>query len=252
MEEKIIALRDLLVTRIEAMDKASEIFAGNLNRVPTLLDREAARLEKLFEEKLAGVQMRFAEREARTNAAEAAAKEATAALSAASAATVAAALQAQKEASAATQQSNTEAIRKSELGFTNEIAALKTLINATKEALTDSVSEIRSRIDRGEGSEHGHKEARTDTYSNVGAISLAIGSVVGIIGIVITVLSVLPSHVNSLAAVNPTVITDNKRIDDFISHVQEENHAIVARMDALSARINTLPPQQPQQPAPIR
>lgn len=244
MEERIIALRDLIQTRLEAMDKAGEIFADNLNRVPTLLDRETARLEKLFEERFKGVQMQFAERETRATAAETAAKEATAALAVASTSAVSAALQAQKDSAFATQQSNTEAIRKSELGFTNEILALKTLINATKEALTDSVTELRSRMDRGEGSDRGHKEARTDSYANVGAISLAIGSVVGIIGIVITVLSVLPSHVNgsvpspSAVASNPLVGPDTKRMDDLVS-----------RMDALSSRINTLPLHQltPQQ-----
>ena len=56
LEAKINGLVAQFKTRLDDMDKASILVSDNLNRFPTLLDREAGRLSVLFDEKLTRVE----------------------------------------------------------------------------------------------------------------------------------------------------------------------------------------------------
>jgi len=51
LTREISALRDQLLTRLDAMDKAQELFDANLNRVPSDVDRRVAHLRELHETK---------------------------------------------------------------------------------------------------------------------------------------------------------------------------------------------------------
>src|SRR6202045_5538785 len=90
-----------VLVRVDAMDKAADVLSENVNRVPTLLDRQIAQIKELFGEKFESIQKQFDERDARTEQAAITTKIA-----------VDAALQAQKEAANAQNVSNTAAITK--------------------------------------------------------------------------------------------------------------------------------------------
>jgi hypothetical protein len=165
-------IRQVLETRLDSMDRASVVLSENVNRVPTLLDRESSRLEKLFEEKLFGmitkfdgIQVQFRERDIRTDQDKIAATTA-----------VNAALQAQKEAAGAQNEANAAAITKSENSFTKEIDGLKSLINTVRDAIQSDVGNLKQRLDRGEGSDSGHGAAQASMIAIAAVlISLVVG-----------------------------------------------------------------------------
>ena len=205
----ILALKEQIATRIDAIDRASVVLAETLNRVPTLLEREVVRLgdvidekfasisalmierdrladikfksvesefgyhNKLNDEKFFSIQRQFEERDVRTDQDKQAATTA-----------VNAALQAQKEAAGAQNIANAAAIYKSETGFTREIEGLKEANTTTKDALSAQINNVNSRMDRGEGAVNGSGERKRE-------LGLTIGSTMAIIGGVVSVLAVL-------------------------------------------------------------
>ena len=62
-ERDLAALKDLIETRLEAMDRAQAIFEGNLNRVPTAVQLAIGTLRELTDEKFRGVFEQFALRD---------------------------------------------------------------------------------------------------------------------------------------------------------------------------------------------
>lgn len=60
-----VALRELIETRLDSMDKASVVLSDNVNRVPTLLDREILRVSQLNDEKFNTIRQRLDEMEQR-------------------------------------------------------------------------------------------------------------------------------------------------------------------------------------------
>lgn len=133
------------------------------------LHREIAALEELFDaklktltdtdtEKFRGIETQFALRD---TAAEK--------LAAADQKAIAAALQAQKEDAAARNESNAAAIAKSEAGFTKQIDGIGTLINTMTSSFDDKLTDLKSRLDRGDGRGLGQTDQRTDSRLNLGA-----------------------------------------------------------------------------------
>jgi hypothetical protein len=154
--------------------------------------------DKFVAERFAGIQKQFEERDIRTKLQVDAASTA-----------VSAALQAQKEAAYQSQQSNDKAILKSEAGFSKEIGSLETLINATKESLTQTIGDLRSRLDRGEGGNTGAKEARQDAQMTIGTVLGIVGGIVGILTLIAAIMvGVIEGHstVPTPTVVSPAVI----------------------------------------------
>lgn len=242
LEDKLISLRDLLTTRIEAMEKVAQVQSDNVNRVPTLLDREAARLQVLLDERTANIRTTIKERDDQAHEDKvAAAKQWQLALSSL------------KELISSQNSANSLAIAKAEDATTNDLTSLSTLITATKDVLNGEINNLKQRMDRGEGTDRGQRLAVAETHSNIGSVTLLIGSIVGVIGIVMTILSFSSAHSSApppapVAPVNPTVGADTKRVDDLIAQTLQSARDTTARLDALSARLNTL--QQRQQPYP--
>lgn len=52
----VMALRELIEVRLDAMDKAQALFEGNLTRVPTEVDKQIAHLHSLVWERLGGME----------------------------------------------------------------------------------------------------------------------------------------------------------------------------------------------------
>ena len=157
--DKIAALGTILDTRLDAMDQASVILSENVNRVPTLLDREVLRVidmlkrsEELMTEKFAAVAQQFKERDIRFDQDKAA-----------SATAISAALSALKEL-IALQNSNT----------TKQVDSILALLASTNTALNDKVGVINGRLDRGDGG-HSAGAAYLTTGLAVAAIIVSLG-----------------------------------------------------------------------------
>jgi len=212
-ENALNLTRQVIETRLNAMDTAAQLLSENVNRVPTFLDRESSRLEKLFEEKLTGmqtkfdgIQLQFRERDIRTDQDKIAASTA-----------VNAALQAQKEAAGAQNESNAAAITKSENSFTKEIDGLKSLINTVRDAIQSDVANLTGRLDRGEGITTGGKEMRSEHRLDTGQLIAWIVAGCAILAAIITFetsfhSSALPSTPSAIAVapLNPSAIAPQR------------------------------------------
>ena len=221
----ILALKEQISTRIDAIDRASIVLAESLNRVPTLLEREVIRIgdvinekfssinallierdslsdekfssitsefvyhNKLNDEKFSSIQQQFRERDVRTDQDKMAATTA-----------VNAALQAQKEAAGAQNIANAAAINKSETGFTKEIDGLKLLNATTKDAMTAQINNVNSRMDRGEGAINGSSERKRDTSMSVGSTMAIIAGVVSVCALLAMLAFGISTSMNHAAA----------------------------------------------------
>jgi hypothetical protein len=155
VDKAITALEGKLQTRFDAMDRAAELVREDYTRVPTQVDRAILNLRDLLEqkidnlhsvsdEKFEGIANQFIERDKRTDQ-----------LTVASATAVQAAFAAQKEAVSEQNKSNSLAITKSENSTLESLKQLRDLFQADSKATNDKINDLKSRIDRGEGSHSG-------------------------------------------------------------------------------------------------
>src|SRR5678816_2500369 len=59
-------LKEVIFTRLDAMDRAMIVFTDQITRVPSDVDKQVGQLKELHQEKFAGVEKQFAERDIRT------------------------------------------------------------------------------------------------------------------------------------------------------------------------------------------
>jgi hypothetical protein len=188
IETRIAGLQSLIETRIAAMDTATELLASDVRQVPTVLQFNISSLRELMESKLAGMEeavtlqnrqweklpaeihteiqnlrqlheekfasiaQQFSERDIRTSEAAKAAKDA-----------LDAALQAAKELVNAQGEASSAAAVKSETSFTKQIDQIGTIISTLEKALDARITELKERIDRGEGNTSGQAAAAGTT-----------------------------------------------------------------------------------------
>jgi hypothetical protein len=196
---EIAALKELLETRLTAMDKAIRVAHEDLTRVPTDVQERIANLKELHaekflaidkelsdraalrDEKFAGVQKQFDERDIRSQHSEAAATTA-----------VNAALSAQKELSSKQAESFSEATQKSEQQFTKQIDLQGELLRTEVKGLVTQIDEVKERLNRGEGIGEGSAANKIDHRASTSLIvamcGLGVAVVLGIAGIIIAVL----------------------------------------------------------------
>jgi hypothetical protein len=160
------SLKELVFTRLDAMDKAMELFNANITRVPTDTDKQISHLKELHDEKFEGVEKQFKERDVRTEQSATATKIA-----------VDAALQAQKEAAGAQNESNAAAIAKSEAATTKQIDGIVALIGSNNKGLDEKIADLKGRLDRGEGKMSG----AGDTWGFIVAGIVVVGIIIDII-----------------------------------------------------------------------
>lgn len=154
------SLKELVFTRLDAMDKAMELFNANITRVPTDTDKQISHLKELHDERFSGVDKQFTERDVRTEQSATATKIA-----------VDAALQAQKEAAGAQNESNAAAIAKSEAATAKQIDGIIALLNSSLKALDEKINDLKGRLDRGEGKVAGHGDIWGYIIGGVGILS---------------------------------------------------------------------------------
>jgi hypothetical protein len=140
-------LEKQISTRLDAMDRAVDVFKADLVRFPTELDRRLIQLKELTDEKIEGigiqfdgVEKRFLERDIRVNQSTESGKVA-----------LAAALAAQKEASSDHITSLSLAIGKSEQHTITQLEQQRTVLISVEKTLSDKITDVSDRMNRWEG-----------------------------------------------------------------------------------------------------
>lgn len=183
LRHEIAQIEKLIGARLDGYDKANIILAENVNRVPTLLDREVMRITQLFDEKFSSAKSeiaalalsmttRFEERDVRARASEAAANTAIGAALAAL----------------------TAAASKSEVGTTKELDNIKLILSNEAKNNDDKLAALNARVNRGEGVTVGGSDMRTERRLDTGAIvGLVVGAAV-IIGVIVSIVALALRH----------------------------------------------------------
>lgn len=185
LQREVSSLKELLETRIEALERATKVAHDDLVRVPTEVQKTVSALENLHNEKFLSVhtelasrtllylekfesiQTQFKERDARTEQTTKDGKTA-----------VDAALQAAKEA-----------VGKSESTTVKQIDQLGVLINEKSRSLDDKITDAKERLTRIESIGIGVAKAETkqDTSNNftLGVVGFVVGVIIAVIGFLI-------------------------------------------------------------------
>lgn len=204
-----VARHEKAMLRIEAVEDSYKQFKADLERVPTQLDREAARIENLFNQKLRTIESE---------------------------------LSCQKEFSEAMRKEQEKMGSKLEASFTKEMDGLKMLLNASMETITSDVRNLTGRLDRGEGSYRGVRQEIDDRHAHITTTAQVVGQVFAFV-VIMVMLGGLWINVHTSSSPTPTqaiASADTKRVDDLIAQVLEQNRVTNQRIDSLSSRLNTL------------
>lgn len=203
LTREIAALKELMATRINALEEAQRVFRDDFVRVPTAVDRQIGQLKELHEkwfaekfdsivtqiqdmqalrdEKFDSVAQQFKERDTRSERESRDNKVA-----------VDAAFAAQKEAAAKQDEANQKAIDKSERSTAETLNKSADLFKSTTDALAAQLFEAKDRITRIESLAIGRvTEAAVHTTAardNSNLIFAVLGGLVGVAGIAIAVL----------------------------------------------------------------
>jgi hypothetical protein len=181
VESKIDGNHNVVMARFAAMDKAIELLQRSTDRQPQHVKDEVNKLEALHSEKfrsqdeqmriqLAGISIQFAERDKRTEQ-----------LSLADKTAIAAALQAQKEAAGAQNESNAAANAKMEANFSKLIEQGQTLTMEVRRNTEVQITDLKSRMDKGEGAVKGSGDQTAFIFGLV-------GMAVGVISVIILIM----------------------------------------------------------------
>lgn len=180
-------LREVIETRLDGMDKALLLLQTRADKVPSDMDIALGRLKELLEEKFRSVATQFIQRD---------------------------------DARKSTQDAQSEAIKKSEAGFTKELDGLKsliattlkgtddkidtvkTLITAAADAGKTSIDDTKERLLRIETQKLAVRETATDARENWGTIFAAVGAT----AVVITIIFVIVDRIGPPPPVAPTVV----------------------------------------------
>lgn len=173
------ALERLMDARFKAIEKTVDDHVDWSQGLTGKIDRAVAGLQELVEEKFAGVDLRFTERDVRTDQA-----------STAGASALAAALQAAKELVGAQGEATAAAAVKSETAVTKQIDQIIVLIQNGNAASDARITELKERIDRGEGSTSGAKDVRTERRADMAQVIAVSGIIAALVGGVLTAITI--------------------------------------------------------------
>ncbi len=182
---EIAASREIIETRLDAMDTATELNKAATDNIPRLINDKVAELRTLVEEKIAGllekfhsIDIQFKERDTRT---EQSSKDSKVAVDAA--------LQAAKEAVGEQNKSSALAIAKSEAATNKQLDQIGMLITTTNKALDEKINDLKGRLDRGEGQKQQAVENKQNIADNRGQANWVIGTALAVAAIIIALVS---------------------------------------------------------------
>jgi hypothetical protein len=141
-------LKEVIFTRLDAMDRAMIVFTDQMTRVPSDVDKQVGQLKELHQEKFNGVEKQFMERDVRTRQDAQAGKD-----------NIAAALQAAKEQVGMQNQNSERAIAKSEAATSKQLDQLSMQILSETRALDGKIGDLKERLTLIEGRGSGMKES---------------------------------------------------------------------------------------------
>jgi hypothetical protein len=188
---EIQSLEKLMDQRIDAIEKAVEVAHENLVRVPTEVDKAVGHLRDVVMQKFETTEVRFSgiktqisERDIRVDQAAHETKVA-----------VDAALAAQEKGANKQTETFIMSIAKSEAAIAKQMDQQSQLLVTTTHGLSDKIDDIKDRITRIEGEGRGLKEAettqKTATMNTVSVIGLVLGTLIGVAGVVIAVVTMM-------------------------------------------------------------
>ena len=155
VQREIEVLERLINTRLEAVAAGAAIRMELIRDTPKLIEEAVFHLQELQSEKFRAIDLRFVERDVRTEQSASAGAQA-----------LAAALQAAKELVGAQGEASAAAAVKSETSFTKQIDQIGALVESKDKATDARITELKERIDRGEGGNLGAKESRMEIRQN--------------------------------------------------------------------------------------
>ena len=204
LQTAIAALREIILTRLEGMDKALVLLQSRADKVPSEVDIKTTAVRELLAERFRGIelqfdgiQLQFKERDTRV---EQTARDSKTAVDAA--------LQAAKEAVEKQNAASSQAALKSEIAFTKSIDQLAELFRTATKSLEDKiqtsnkvsdekVAALDQRITRVESLTVGQRTAQNDSKDSTMLIFGGVGMLVGIIGIVLALATFTRRQVHS-------------------------------------------------------
>jgi hypothetical protein len=163
---EILAVRELFTARIDAMEKAAVLFAENLNRVPTAIDRQVQELRNLHDERFLGIERQFNLNEKALQAA----------------------FQASKELLSQQHHAGALAISKSEAATIKQIESIGQISDARSKSNTDKIDDLRERMTTIEAKAFGQKEVVTGQQASLASIIGFIVAAASIAGLLISLL----------------------------------------------------------------
>jgi DNA anti-recombination protein RmuC len=178
LRRDVSALREILQARLDGMDRATIVLSETVNRTPTAIQLAVGHLQELHDEKFQGIALQFSERDTRTEQAAKASKEA-----------LDAALLAAKELVSQQNEANAAAADKAEQSTIKQIDQIGIRIDTMQKALDDRLTELKERIDRGEGTTAG-----TATYRSERRLDM--GQVIAVVAVIVAVAAVVFSAVH--------------------------------------------------------
>jgi hypothetical protein len=196
VDRAITAFREVFEGRIGELNRAIALATNQVDKIPADtdaklnemradVDRQVLALRELImsqmeniagvsAEKFQAINTRFIERDVRIRHA---ARESRMSFDAA--------LAAAKEAIAGQNEANAQAIAKAELATQKQIDAISVLMTNNTRSLEDKISDLKTRLDRGEGRNTGSTEAKTEKRLDLGSVLQAIAVLATIVGLVI-------------------------------------------------------------------
>jgi hypothetical protein len=176
----------ILEQRFADIDRATQLrreaFEGRVQSLDDVIEQRFRALDQRFDviaERFTSVAKQFDERDIRGQ------QQAEA-----SGAALAAALQAAKELVGAQGEASAAAAVKSETSFTKQIDQIGTIIQTLEKALDARITELKERIDRGEGTSQGVVDQRAVQVTERQQASASINVAVGILGAIVALILV--------------------------------------------------------------
>jgi hypothetical protein len=185
ISDAVNGLEALLVQRINGLELIMKMLDGILKGGPQERDDLRERLQNdirvavdnlqhLHEERFSAIAQQFLERDIRSEQDKKSSKDA-----------LDAALLAQKESVSQQNDANTTKADKTEASFTKQIDQVGNLITALDKSWQDRFTELKERIDRGEGQGQGAAGERGEQRLNISQVIAAIATLAAVLGFVL-------------------------------------------------------------------
>ncbi len=189
LRRELATLREIIETRLDGMDRATELTSQQAAGVRAEIEQirgrlreetatEVGQLRELLETRLDGmdraIALQFTERDVRSEQETVSSKHA-----------LNAALLAQKELAAQQNDANSAAAAKAEASFTKQIDQIGMIIQTMEKATDARITELKERIDRGEGSTAGAAGSRSDRAQVTNQALMALSVLAAVIGLLI-------------------------------------------------------------------